>query len=247
MSITPVPPLRVVAVRHVHFEDLGTFEEVLRSRGAEIQYLDAGLDDLSAITPDGPDLLVILGGPIGAYEEDRYPWLGNLKAVLAKRIARDLPTLGICLGAQLIAASAGAKVYPGGKRELGWGTISITQEGMNSPLKYLREAACHVLHWHGDTFDLPEGARLLASSHVYPHQAFSIGPNVLGVQFHPEVKAHGFDRWLIGHAVEIGMTPEQNVADLRRGTAGYATTLAIQASRMFNDWLDGLKSLPTPH
>ncbi|MDE1180967.1 glutamine amidotransferase [Paraburkholderia sp.] len=232
---------RVVAVRHVHFEDLGTLEGVLEERGAEVTYLDAGLDDLSSISSDGPDLLVILGGPIGAYEEEDYPWLANLRSLLAKRIAAKLPTLGICLGAQLIASALGAKVYAGGTRELGWGKITLSEEGMSSPLRHLTSNDCHVLHWHGDTFNLPEGASLLASNDSYVNQAFSFGPNVLGLQFHPEVRARGFDRWLVGHALEIGSTQGQSASGLRQATADHAYCLELQARILFDEWLNRLE------
>lgn len=240
MSATTRSLKHVIAIRHVHFEDLGTFEDVLNSRGMETQYLEAGMDELSAIAPDGPDLLAVLGGPIGAYEEDVYPWLRDIKTLLAERIERGLPTLGICLGAQLIASALGARVFPGDKRELGWGTINVTEQGMTSPLKYLSGSDYRVLHWHGDTFDLPDGATLLASSELYRHQAFSVGANVLGIQFHPEVREHGFDRWLIGHALEIASTPGQNAGNLRQEMTRYARALARQASGVFNEWLDNL-------
>ena len=232
---------RVVAVRHVHFEDLGTLEVVLKERGVEVTYVDAGLDDFSTMTSDGADLLVVLGGPIGVYEEEAYPWLVTLKSMLATRIAARLPTLGICLGAQMIASALGAKVYAGGIRELGWGKITLSNEGMSTPLRFLTSNDCRVLHWHGDTFDLPEEAALLASSEVYPRQAFSIGPNVLGLQFHPEVRVHGFDRWLIGHALEIGSTPGQSVSRLRTGAEHYGRTLELRARALFGEWLNGLE------
>jgi GMP synthase (glutamine-hydrolysing) len=241
MSEGSVSLQRVVALRHVQFEDLGTLEVVLKERGAEVKYVDAGLDDVSAMAFDGPDLLVVLGGPIGAYEEDAYPWLKKLKSTLAKRIAAGLPTLGICLGAQLIASALGARVYAGGVRELGWGKITLSNEGMTSPLRFLTSNDCRVLHWHGDTFELPLEATLLASSKLYLNQAFSIGSNVLGLQFHPEVRMHGFDRWLIGHALEISSTPGQSVGDLRTDTGSHGDTLELQARTMFGEWLNGLE------
>lgn len=112
---------------------------------------------------------------------------------------------------------------------------------MNSPLRFLASNDCHVLHWHGDTFDLPEEAALLASSEVYLRHAFSIGPDVLGIQFHPEVRVRGFDRWPIGHALEIGSTPGQSVSGLRTGAEDYGRALELQARTLFDEWLNRLE------
>ena len=170
--------MRVVvalAVRNVAFEDLGSFERVLADRGYRVAYADAGLDDLGALDPLGPDLLVVLGGPIGAYEEARYPFVLDELRLLEKRLAADLPTLGVCLGGQLIARALGARVYPGGQKEIGWAPLVLTDEGRGSCLRHLAPEETPVLHWHGDTFDLPRGAVRLASTEAYENQAFSWG------------------------------------------------------------------------
>lgn len=117
------------------------------------------------------DLAVVLGGAIGVYDQVLYPFLKDEKDLIRKRLESQKPLLGICLGAQLIASVLKSRVYPGKGKEIGWGGVELTEAGRKSPLRFL-DGYRPVLHWHGDTFDLPEGAELLASTPVSPHQAF---------------------------------------------------------------------------
>jgi putative intracellular protease/amidase len=111
-----------LAIRHVHFEDLGSLEAVLAEQGYGVAYAEAGLDNIAALDPLEPDLLVVLGGPIGAYEEASYPFVLDEVTLLEKRLAADLPTLGVCLGSQLMARALGARVYPASRKEIGCST-----------------------------------------------------------------------------------------------------------------------------
>ncbi len=119
-------------------------------------------------------------------------------------LRRGTPMIGICLGAQAIAAVLGSRVYPGREKEIGFGLISLSQEGRASPLAALGETGFRVLHWHGDTFDLPSGTTRLAETAITPNQAFAHGPKVLALQFHVEPRARELERWLIGHTMELG-------------------------------------------
>lgn len=227
----------VVAIRHVPFEDLGTFAGVLNAAGYRIRFLEAGVDDLAAMDPLEPHLLVILGGPIGVYDENAYPFITDELAVLKARLAQQRPTLGICLGCQLMARALGAKVYPGGRKEIGWSPLTLSGAGEHSVLRHLAPDQTQVLHWHGDTFDLPQGATLLASSQLYENQAFSWGTRALALQFHPEVTVAGMERWFIGHANEIGGTPDVSVEQLRRDTALWGARLEQKGRIFFEEWL----------
>ena len=230
-----------VVIRHVPFEDLGTLGEVLAEQGWDVRYLEAGLDGLDQRLAQDADLLVILGGPIGVYEEDAYPFIATELAILEQRLRADRPTLGICLGSQLMARALGARVYPGGNgKEIGWAPIRLTEAGSASPLALLGPQHTHVLHWHGDTFELPEGAQLLAGSERYPHQAFSYGARSLALQFHPEVTRSGMERWFIGHCHEIAHTPGLSVPQLREDTRQFGERLEIQGWRFFETWLKQL-------
>jgi GMP synthase (glutamine-hydrolysing) len=229
---------QALAIRHVAFEDLGNLADVLYQNDFEVTYTEAGLDDLRQIDALEPDVLIVLGGPIGAYEEDTYPFLLDELRLLERRLAADLPTIGICLGAQLMARALGAKVYPGPAKELGWAPLLLSERGRHSPMQHLSEDWTAVLHWHGDTFDVPQGAIHLAATPVYVNQAFAWGKRGLAVQFHPEVTAHGIERWLIGHACEISTTPGVSVLKLRQDTRRYAADLQVQAMKFWQAWLE---------
>ena len=229
----------VLAIRHVHFEDLGSLERVLGDRGRLVRYLDVGSARIEAPNPVTPSLMVILGGPISAYDDDAYPTIAPLVAMIEKRIAAGLPTLGICLGAQLIARVLGSRVYPSGETEIGWTPLTLTEAGRQSPLRHLDAAHTSMLHWHGDTCDLPQGAVRLASTPACQNQAFSWGKHVLALQCHPEIRTDRFEPWLIGNAGELaghGIDPR----NLRADTAKYGPNLEAAATRMFGEWLDTL-------
>ena len=222
-----------VAVRHVYFETLGTFEQVLADAGYDLSYLDAGQDPLT-IDAAKPDLLVMLGGPIGVYETDVYPVLLDELALIRARLASGKPLIGICLGAQLIAAALGAKVAATGIKEIGFSPLTLTEQGTKSPLRHLD--GVQVLHWHGDAFAIPQGAAHLASTPVCATQAFALGSNVLGLQFHPEADTHDLEPWLIGHAAELAgakIDPRVIREDARR----HGPALAKAARAMFAEWL----------
>ena len=228
-----------IAIRHVHFEDLGVFDGVLRRNGYAVGYCEAGIDDVGGVDPLAPDLVILLGGPISAYEESLYPFLRHEIALLERRLGAARPTLGICLGAQLIARALGARVYPAPAKEIGWGELQMSEAGRAGPLRHL--AGVPVLHWHGDTFDLPEGAELLASTEICSNQAFALGRHVFACQFHPEVSGHGFEHWLVGHAVELaaaGVSP----AALRCDSERLAPASAARGEACLSEWLGGLYS-----
>jgi GMP synthase (glutamine-hydrolysing) len=226
-----------LAIRHVAFEDLGSFESVLAGHGYSIAYMEAGLDDLQKIDPRKPDLLIVLGGPMGAYEEAEYPFILDELRILGKRLAADLPTLGVCLGSQLMARALGAKVYPGKQKEIGWAPLHLTDAGQRSCLGLLESEKIAVLHWHGDTFDLPSGAARLASTSVYENQAFSRGRCALALQFHLEATTKGLERWFIGHASEIAATQGVTVTQLRQDSARYGPALERVGLQCFDLWL----------
>jgi GMP synthase (glutamine-hydrolysing) len=227
----------VIAIRHVHFEDLGAFDDVLRRHGYAVRYCDACIDDIGGVDPLAPDLTVVLGGPISAYQELTYPFLGQELTLLERRLTAARPTLGICLGAQLMARALGARVYPAPEKELGWGGVQLTEAGRNGPFRHF--AGAPVLHWHGDTFDLPTGVELLASTEICPNQAFSFGRQALACQFHPEITASGFERWLVGHAVELAAVPAVSPAVLRQDTGRLAPKSAWRGAACLSEWLVG--------
>ena len=225
-----------VALRHVAFEDLGLLAPVMEREGWDVSFCEAAVDDLRHDSIRNADLLVILGGPIGAYEVDAYPFLKSEIALIEHRLSRELPTLGICLGSQLMAKALGSRVFAGHVKEIGWGHIELTSEGAASCLNVLEEADSAVLHWHGDSFDLPSGAQRLASNAHYENQAFAYGRNALALQFHLEADPRQLEEWYVGHAVELAAA-KVSVVELRAATSKRASGLADQANRVFSRWL----------
>ena len=230
-------PRTALVVRHLAFEDLGLLAPLLAERGYALRYLEAGIDSIDEGSLDAAALVVVLGGPIGVYEAERYPFLNGERAAIASRLALRKPTLGICLGAQLIAQALGAEVAPTGKVEIGFGPLTLTGEGRASVLRDIGEVP--VLHWHGDQFAIPEGAQRLAQTPGFPNQAFAIGHHVLGLQFHLEVQAAQLERWLIGHAHELA-SHRIDPKVLRSDAAAHGAALTRAAQGIFNAWLDGL-------
>lgn len=223
-----------VAICHVAFEDLGTLADVLQRAGYTVEYRQAGVDDVTTNLVADASLLVVLGGPIGVYEEDRYPFLRDELRVLERRCAQDLPTIGICLGAQLLARCLGAEVRSMGQKEIGFAPVELTVAGQQSALRHL--AGVPVLHWHGDTYSLPADAVRLASTPVCAEQAFSYGRRILAVQFHPEWDVTTFERWLVGHAVELacaGIDPRA----LRTQAQAIAAASMLAGKRAMQDWV----------
>ncbi|OTG66387.1 glutamine amidotransferase [Acinetobacter silvestris] len=228
-------PKTIYAIQHLAFEDLGSLEDIFYQLGYRVRYFEAGIDDLSpALQHKG--LTIILGGPIAVYETEDYPFLLDEIDLLKQRLAQKLPTIGICLGAQLIAHALGAKVYAGHKKEIGWSTLDIRYANNNilAPL-----ADTPVLHWHGDTFDLPDDAILLASSKIYSNQAFQVGDNILALQFHLEVAANSLEKWLISHTCELRKA-KVNINALRQDNQHYAEALEHKAHEIIQRFISTL-------
>ena len=225
-----------VAIRHVAFEDVGVWRDTLAGHGYALAYVEAGVDDIA-----GPmlsaDVVIALGGPIGVYETDAYPFLTQEIAAIRRRLEARKPTLGVCLGAQLMAAALGARVAPGPGKEIGYGPVELTGAGRVSPLA--RIEGLPVLHWHGDACELPAGAERLASTPLCPVQAFQVGKAALALQFHVEADPRRIEAWLIGHSVELGKAGIDPRA-IRADAARLGAATAAAGCALLSDWLEGL-------
>jgi GMP synthase-like glutamine amidotransferase len=169
--------MRYHVLQHVPFETAGLLADEIRRRGHSLQTIALyDKDPLPSLSDY--DVLIVMGGPMSIHDEGEYPWLAAEKTLIGSSIREGKRILGICLGAQLIAAACGAKVYQNPHKEIGWW-----------PVKWADGTTTTVFHWHGETFDLPSGAVRLASTEACVNQAFSLGDRVLGIQFHPEVTA----------------------------------------------------------
>lgn len=225
---------RACVIRHLAFEGLGILESVLIERGYLIDYYDAGVDFLDDDALLQAHLLVVLGGPISANDGQDYPFLARETELLQQRLTLQRPTLGICLGAQLMVKALGGTVQPMGHKEIGYGDIQLSAEGLESALAVLEE--CPVLHWHGEQYSLPAEARLLASSALCPQQAFALGDYGLALQFHLETDYRRIEQWLIGHCCELQQAGIA-LADIRQQARQHGPRLQMLGVRIFHTWL----------
>ncbi len=236
----PMHPRHALVLSHVAFEDLGTLEAPLIERGFEIENVLAATARFPLPQAESCDLLVVLGGPIGVYDHQDFPFLKDEIALISQRLAARKPILGICLGAQLMAAALGARVLPGNHgAEIGWFPLQAASNQTPAWFAPLLADGLSVFHWHGDTFDLPPGALHLASSGLYANQAFAVEDFALALQFHPEVTAAGLESWYVGHASELHHAGI-SAASLRSAALQHAAALEAAASRFFNLWLDSV-------
>ncbi|MER3445711.1 MAG: hypothetical protein C4291_02235 [Candidatus Dadabacteria bacterium] len=188
--------MRTLVLRHVPHEHLGTLALILRSNNLAYEYINLYEDANPKVSFDGLSALIILGGPMNVYETDMYPFLEIEDGLIKRAIEKDIPVLGICLGAQLIAKSLGAQVTKNREKEIGWYLLKITDEGSKDKLFKHLNANETVFQWHGDTFEIPRGAVHLAESPLCPNQAFRFGSSVYGLQFHIEVTPEMILDWL---------------------------------------------------
>ena len=187
--------MNVLIIKHVDIEGPGLIKDYLTQENIPYQMINLGagghlpkLDDWTHI--------VILGGPMNVYEEDRYPFLRKEDLFIKEAIQRGKSVLGICLGAQLIAKALGAKVAKASVKEIGWYEVSLTEEGARDRMFCLLPRAFPVFQWHEDTFEIPKASKLIITSSSVPHQAFRYGENVYGLQFHLEVTKEMIQEWM---------------------------------------------------
>jgi len=179
-------PTDLLVIQHADISPPGLIEEITKTHERVVHIIRPDKEDTIPPSPDDVWAVIVLGGGMAAWDFASHSWLAKEIRLLKQCIAGDTPTLGICLGAQLLARAAESKNYKGGMPEIGWYPIDVSDEGKKDPLFAGLPAQPTFFQWHTDTFDLPHGAELLASSRLFPNQAFRIGKRVYGVQFHPE-------------------------------------------------------------
>lgn len=226
-------------IRHESHVHLGNFEAVLLDHGYEIEVVDASAPDFEAALDAArdADLLIVLGSAAGVYEADRHAFIRPEIAAVQQRLAAEQPTLGVCFGAQLIAAALGSDVRPGASVEVGYRDLAVTDEGLSSPVRHT--VGVPMAEWHGDTFDLPAGTTRLASSAAYENEAYGIGDWMLAVQFHPELTDEMHEEWLVSglrYVTDAGYDPDELRADRARSGAA----MQEASARMLADYLERL-------
>ncbi len=225
----------VLALRHVAHEGIGTIEDALQREGLPFEIVDLFRKAPQEFHPEQFAALIVMGGPMNVDETDRYPFLADEVRWIRQAVDAGLPVLGVCLGSQLLAKALGARVYPNRIREIGWYDIELTQSGKSDRLFGDCQAAETVFQWHGDTFDLPEGALKLARSEQCENQAFRFGRAAYGLQFHLEVTPEIISSWLgeHGNCGEFDGLDDIDPEVIRRAIPAQTGPLRSLADRIF--------------
>jgi GMP synthase (glutamine-hydrolysing) len=237
----------LLVLQHIACEPPAAFEDELRSRGLDVTRVE--LDEGDPL-PDWREFpaIVVMGGPMGAYQEADHPWLVDEKRLLREAVEGDVPVWGVCLGAQLLASALGARVYPGAEPEVGLLPVELTAAAVEDPVFGDAPRSFPTLQWHGDTFDLPDGATLLASSPAYPHQAFRVGRSY-ALQFHIEVPLELAREWgdVPAYADSLESTLGPGALDrLLSEVADNAGVTVPLARDLFGRWLEHVVRVPMP-
>jgi GMP synthase (glutamine-hydrolysing) len=245
--------MRCVALQHLEHDPAGLLALPLHERGWCLEVCDprgtasaveaGSARALDALAGPAVDLLLVLGGTMGAYETDRLPFLSPEIAMIRRRLDADLPVLGVCLGAQLMAAALGARVYPGPGPEIGWLPVIPTAEGETDPvfLRLLRPSPV-TLQWHGDTFDHPAGTVALAASAGYAAQAFRHGTRSYALQFHPEVPFADLPVWIESSEPPLTGPPRTpGPAEILAGAGEHDAAYAAQTNAFMHAYLELLE------
>ena len=231
---------RALVIRHVVHEGLAGYRAPIERAGYAIERVAACQTDFAALDLVSPDLLVVMGGPMGVYETEAHPWIADEIAAIAARLEADRPTLGVCLGSQMLAAALGARVYAGPVREVGFASMTLSEAAPGSPLRHVADV--DVLHWHGDTFDLPAGTELLASTSAYANQAFRRGDKLLALQFHAEMgEDPRFHAWMEDEDYIRGAGVDPAALQNDHDRLGPPAVRA--GERMIADWLARLSAI----
>ena len=230
-------PKTVLVLQNHPFDPMGNLEPVLHDHGFAITVLQLPQDQALLAAQDPPDLLIVLGGSPGAYETDKYPFLQKELDLLQARLQKKRPSLGICLGAQLIARALGARVYAGPVTELGWYQLQATPEGLRSPLAPLLQADSQVYQSHGDHYDAPPGATILAKTAAYAYQSFSVGSYAMATQFHPEVTPRMMTQWEWFVKLPNSPAGNQKILEVMQQTATLWPRMQPRIRVFYETWL----------
>ncbi len=228
----------ILFLKNISIEGPGLLQELAEEQGVQTAIIDAGEGMTLPRSLDGIDALVVLGGPMNADDEEKYPFLCEEKNILREAVKRDVPVLGICLGAQLLARSLGAEVRKNACREIGWSEVLIESGGQDDFLFKGLPEVIPVFQWHEDAFEVPEGGILLARSRKCPHQAFRYG-RAWGLQFHIEVTASMVREWARAYVPDKLDNPD--ISEMLMRASEMEAELRTVAESLFSNFLRLLK------
>ena len=233
--------MKLLVLQHVAHELLGTLNPLLKRAGFRIRYVNFARHPDAQPSLDGYDGLIVLGGPMSVNDADRLPHLTTELKLIEDAMRRDVPVLGICLGAQLIAKTLGAEVYRNSEKEIGWYDVSPTDDASGDPLLLPLQKSEKIFQWHGETFDMPRSARHLAYSFLCANQAYRYGAKVYGFQFHMEVDEPMIHRWLRvpENQTEISaLRGDCHIEQIYSDTSRHMARLRDISERVFRAFID---------
>jgi GMP synthase (glutamine-hydrolysing) len=236
-----VKDLELLAFRHTDCDGLGSLMPAFTAQGVNCRYVDSYKDDLSNFDALTPDIVVVLGGAPGVYQAETYDFIKHETDIIAARIDTGKPVMGICLGAQMMAKAIGSDVYVGKHGvEKGWGELRVIEDKSADIVRRFDGAHGRVLHWHGDTFDLPSSAELLASSTQYKNQIFRAGKNAYGFQCHIEATHDILLNWFVNSAGDVA-SGAIDLENIRADTNRYVQTMIENSEIFVQKWVQQIR------
>ena len=228
----------IYIIKHIDIEGPGTLGDYLDHKGIPYQIIDLGQGQSLPQDFAKMDAVIVLGGPMNVDEEGQYPFLKQEHLFIQEILKRNIPFLGICLGSQLLAKAAGARVVKSPVKEIGWYQIQLTPEGSKDPLfKNFKEAE-PIYHWHGDMFEIPSNGKLLAIASGCPHQALKVGDNAYGIQFHVEVTDKSIKDWCEEYCQNDLPGRPEHAQSMRNDYARYQKSFLAQANTLYENFLE---------
>ena len=240
---------KVLVFQHVPYEPLGLLDPMLRQHKHRIRYVNFGRDDATIPALDNYAALIVLGGPMNIGQESEYPHLELEKQAILQAMEQEMPILGICLGAQLIASALGAKVYPAKGVEIGWHPVQTTRQAASDPLARHFADNEKIFQWHGHTFDLPTEATPLISGELCANQGFRVGHNTYGLQFHLEACESVIERWLTvpQHEDDLAKLAPNAAEEIRQQNRSALPRSKQLAEKVFGEFIEMLPEVKRQH
>lgn len=232
----------ILIIKHIDIEGPGTFGDYLAQKNMPYRIVELGAGETLPQMLDGIKAVVVLGGPMNVYEEDKHPFLIDENVFIQRVLEKQIPFFGICLGSQLLAKAAGAKVVRSPVKEIGWYKVSLTPDGEKDPLFNGFRQDEDIYHWHGDMFEIPSNGVLLASGDGCPHQAFRVGKNAYGFQFHMEVTDKSIKEWCEEYSATDLPGRREHCAAMLDGYKKREKQFKGQANNLYENFMKIVKS-----